>query len=176
VKRNPVGRPREVNVVRDEAIFINGIYLGVLDEILAVQEYLPDQILYLQPYKSEAMRHLSKNPPSVEDPVQLLASTTDRLGEVGFVGDIVGWDDKRDIEDYRWRAISRVVWALQPNEGGVYPGPPEKLCVNLLHVRRLRRLEQSIPVTQLVKTVDQQPIAGERSTAGGWTYVRKIDL
>jgi hypothetical protein len=162
--------------VRNEAVFINGIYRSVLDEILAMQDFLPEQILFLQPYKSEVIRNLSKDRPSVDDPVQLLASTTDQLGEVSFAAEIVGWDDKRNIEANRWRAISRVVWALQPNEGGVYSDVSGKPCVNLLHVRRLRRLQPPIAVTQLVKTVDQRPIGGERSTAGGWIYVRKLRL
>lgn len=162
--------------MRDEAIFLNGVYRSVLDEILKIQEHLPEQILFLQPYKAERMKHLSENRPSPDNPVRLLMSTTDRLGKVEFVAEIVGWDDKRELEDARWRAISRIVWSLQPNEGGVYPGPPDKLMVNLLHVRRLRRLKSPLAVTQLIKTVDQQPIAGERSTAGGWTYVKDVAM
>jgi hypothetical protein len=162
--------------MRDEAVFINGIFRGVLDEILVVQDHLPDQILFLQPYKSQPIKHLMVNPPSVEDPVQLLASTTERLGKVEFSGEIVGWDDKRNLAEHeeRWRAISRVVWSLQPNEGGVYECAGGDRCVNLLHVRRLRHLERAIPVTQLIKTENGQPIRGERTTAGSWTYVERV--
>ena len=160
--------------MRDEAVFINGIYRGVLEEILVVQKHLPEQILFLQPYKSQPIRRLMENPPSVDDPVQLLASTTENLGSVQFVGEIVGWDDKRALNIDRWRALSRVVWSLQPNEGGVYPDAAGSPCVNLLHVRRLRTLKKALPVTQLIKTVDGRPIEGERSSAGNWTYVKGV--
>jgi hypothetical protein len=162
--------------MRDEAVFINGIYRGVLDEILVVQEHLPDQILFLQPHKSQPIKHLMVSPPAVDDPVQLLASTTERLGEVEFAGEIVGWDDKRNLPEHRWHAISRIVWSLQSTEGGVYDRAAGSRCVNLLHVRRLRRLKRSIPVTQLIKTENGQPIRGERSRAGSWTYVERVEV
>ncbi len=35
--------------MENEAIFINGIFDSVVDEILNVQQHVPEQILYLQP-------------------------------------------------------------------------------------------------------------------------------
>ena len=35
-----------------EALFINGVYESVLEEICRTQSVLPDQILFLQPYSS----------------------------------------------------------------------------------------------------------------------------
>jgi hypothetical protein len=162
--------------MRDEAIFLNGVYRLVLEEILLTQQELPEQILFLQPYAAQPIRHLQDNPPSIDDPVRLYISTTDPLGEVEFQAEVVGIDDKRQLSRSRRKAISRIIWALQPNEEGLYPEVKGKPCVNLLHVRRLQRLEAPIPVTRLVKTIDNKPIVGERATAGGWSYVRVLEV
>ena len=44
--------------------------------------------------------------------------------------------------------------------------------VNLLHVRRTRRVPKPFSVARLIKTTDGTPVSDQRTTAGGWTYIR----
>lgn len=162
--------------MKNDALFINGVFQGVLDEILELQEALPDQILFLQPYSKKTMRVLKADPPSVEDPMQVLVSTTEDLGNILFAGQIVRWCDKRQLDEKARRAISRVIWTLQPGEGGLYDHARGIECVNLLLVRRLRRIQKPVRVQALSLRSKGRTIAGKRSTAGGWAYVEPIVL
>ncbi len=160
--------------MRSEALFINGVFKGVLEEILIIQEALPEQILFLQPYTSSAITHLRDDPPTVDDPMHFFVSITTDLPTIRYEAEIVGWDDKTTLSKERRHAISRITWTLQPGEGGLYDasrveGAPS---VNLLHIRRLKRLTEPFGVEQLVKTSDSQPLSPGRATAGGWAYVR----
>jgi 5-methylcytosine-specific restriction protein A len=159
--------------VRAEALFLNGVWDDVLQDILKIQAYLPEQILYLQPYSSERIVHLAENPPSVDDPVRLLVSITDDLARVHYIAEIIGWDDKRELGWAKLHALNRVIYPLQPTEEGVYlkakPEGPD--CVNLLYVRRLRKLSKPFSVDQLTVTSTGQPHSTGRSTSGGWSYV-----
>ena len=159
--------------MRGEALFLNGVYESVLQEILAVQAYLPEQILYLQPFSSERIRRLAEEPPTVEHPMRMFASITDDLAVVHYVGEIVGWDDKRALDDAKVQVLNRVVRCLQPGEVEVYKrvrddGP---LCVNLLYVRRLRKLSKPFSVDQLINVNTGQSLSTGRTTSGGWVYV-----
>jgi hypothetical protein len=161
--------------MRSEALFINGVYEGVLEEILQVQQFLPEHIMYLQPYAGSAIRHLHDKPPSPEEAVLLYLSTTTALGEIRYCAEIVGIDDKRTLSRDKRNVLNRVIWTLQPNETGLYGDANGQECVNLLYIRRLQQLKPPVPVTQLVKTGDDTPIAGARTTAGGWSYVRPLN-
>ena len=89
--------------VREEAIFINGVYRGVIEEILLVQEHVPEHIMFLQPHSAERIVHLADHPPSVEDRVRLFLSTTEELPIVRYTAEIVGWDNKDFcLELLRW--------------------------------------------------------------------------
>ena len=158
--------------MREEAVFLNGVYEEVLDDILKVQLYLPEQILYLQPYSSSRIVHLAENPPTVDDPVRLFTSITDDLAMVHYTGEIVGWEDKRELSEGRLHTLNRVIYLLQPTEGGVYQkgtasGPD---CVNLLYVRRLQRLASPFSVEQLTNANTGKPLSADRTTSGGWVY------
>jgi len=59
------------------SIFINGVYAGVLNDICKVQGFVPEQILYLQPFAGQRIVELSDNPPSTDSPVRLFLSLTD---------------------------------------------------------------------------------------------------
>jgi hypothetical protein len=159
--------------MRDEAIFLNGVYEGVLEDIFKVQSHLPEQILYLQPYSGSRIGRLAANRPSVDDPVRLLCSITTHLSSVHYVGEIVGWDNKRQIDWPRLRVLNRIIYVFQPTEDGVYmtAGPDAIECVNLLSVRRLRRLSAPFSVDQLIKISDGKPMSTARTTSGGWAYV-----
>jgi hypothetical protein len=53
--------------MKAEALFLNGVYESVLEEVLQVQGALPEHIMFLQPYRNEAIAKLRDDPPSVED-------------------------------------------------------------------------------------------------------------
>jgi hypothetical protein len=160
--------------MRSEAIFLNGVYESVLEEILETQGQLPEHILFLQPWKGKAIAALRDNPPTVDDPVRLFISVTSDLPTVRYEAEIVGWDDKHGLGRKRRKAIERVLWTLQPGEGGLYDKSLSESgeSVNLLHIRRLRKLEQPFSVEKLTKTVDGDSVSPNRTTSGGWTYVR----
>ena len=153
-------------------LFINGVYESVLDEILKVQSHLPETIMFLQPYSSRAMVELRKDRPTVDDPMKLYMSTSTDLSTIKYSAEIVGWADKRGLQpDIRY-AITRILVALQPDEGGLYAASPTKgESVNLLFIRRLRRIS-SIPVSDFNKVRGGKPVAEGRTTSGGWTYVK----
>ena len=159
--------------MRDVALFLNGVYESVLNEILEIQKYLPEQIMYLQPYSSNRIVELAERPPSTEEPVRLFISTTDDLPTVGYTCEIVGWEDKRQLAGWKLNAINRVLFALQPNECGVYglrePDKPD--MVNLLCIRRLRKLAKPFSVAELCKAKSGDPLSTDRTQAGGWVYV-----
>ncbi len=164
--------------MREEALFLNGVYENVLHEILLIQKELPEQILFLQPYSSNTITRLRDDLPSVESPMRLLMSITDDLATVHYTAEIVGWDDKRNLSKEKRKVLNRLIYTLQPNEGGLYDASrvEDRESVNLLHVRRLRRLAKPFNVSQLVKIADSELMSDRRTTAGGWAYVKIENL
>lgn len=167
--------------MKKEALFLNGVYESVLKEILLIQEQLPEQILFLQPYSASPIIRLREDPPSVEDPMLLLISVTSGLPDVAYAAEIVGWDDKKKLDENvkRFNVLSRLVWTLQPQEGGLYDlaRSGEGKSLNLLHIRRLTPLGSAgFKVSELVKSVDGTPVSDQRATAGGWVYIRSEGL
>ena len=160
--------------MKSDGVFLNGVYEDVLTEILAVQEHLPDQTLFLQPYSGSPIVRLRNDPPSVDSPVPLLISVTTDLPTVRYKAEIIGWDDKRTLPIVKREVLNRIIGTLQPNEKGLYDasrveGAPS---VNLLYVRRLRKLSEPFGIEKLTKVVDGEPASPGRTTAGGWVYVR----
>jgi hypothetical protein len=159
--------------MRDFAIFLNGVFEVVLKELLEIQAYLPEQILYLQPFSSRRIVRLAEDTPSTEDPVRLFISVTDDLPTVRYTCEVVGWDDKRQLEGWKLNALNRVIFALQPSEGGVYglndPDKPD--MVNLLYVRRMHKLSRPFSVAELTLESTGEPHSTDRETGGGWSYV-----
>jgi hypothetical protein len=164
--------------VKPEALFLNGVYESVLEEILAVQAALPEQIMFLQPHKAQAIARFREHPPSVDDPTLLLMSLTSDLPTVRFVAEVVGWDDKRHLSEEKRLVLSCLIWTLQPNAGGLHDASRAEggRSVNLLHVRRLRKLRKPFSVGDLRNAGDGDPVSDKRSTAGGWVYVKTEDL
>ncbi len=160
--------------MRSEALFINGVYETVLEEILQIQSVLPEQILFLQPFSGRVMRKLRDQRPTVESPMRLFLSVTTDLATVRYAAEIVGWDDKRVLSDAKRHALNRIIRPLQPNEGELYDASPtgDGKSVNLLHIRRLQRLEPPFSVERLVKSSDGNSVSAGRTTAGGWVYVK----
>ncbi len=125
-----------------EAIFINGVYAGVLRDIHRVQSFVPEQILYLQPFSRQRIVELANNRPSTDSPVRLFLSLTNNLPTVRYTCEIVDWNDKRELTGHKRDIIQTVIRAFQPTEDGVYAAVRGIECVNLLSVWRMRELSK----------------------------------
>lgn len=165
-------------MIKSNALFINGVFEAVLQEILQVQSVLPEHIMFLQPYKAQAMTVLQRNPPTIDTPLPLYMSLTDDLTNVHYQAEIVGWDDKRNMLANRKQVISQLINALQPGEvqpngEAVYNASKsaDGESVNLLHIRRLRQISQPFSVSRLRKVSDSQLLSTNRTQSGGWSYV-----
>ena len=165
--------------MRDYAIFMNGIFQKVLDDIVTAQGANPQLPLYLQPYAKSGIARLREHPPSKSDTVRLYASITTDLNRVHYACDVVGWHDKTTINPEGRQFIERELELYQPTEEGLYGLPGDDyfeergLCTNLLIVMRMQQLAQPLPVEQLIKTSNNTPL-GHRTTPGGWSYVHPI--
>ena len=165
--------------MREEALFLNGVFDNVLREILLIQEELPEHVMYMQPYSSEAIVHLRDHPPTPEHPVRLYISVTKDLPLVKYAAEIVGWDDKTGMSEDKRKVLRRVISTLQPDQTGLYDASQVegRRSVNLLYVRRVQKLmKKSFNVSKLIKTSNGQPVSTGRTTAGGWTYVKLEDV
>ncbi len=152
------------------ALFLNGVYETVLQEILKAQGRDPELICFLQPYSSSRIVLLEKEQPSVESPVPLYISTTTHLGAIGYKGMIVGWENKQEMSNNRLAAVNAAIDKNQPDEENVYMHVSDgKPCVNLISVKYLTPLPNPVSVANLVKR-DGTPVK-PRTRAGNWTYV-----
>jgi putative restriction endonuclease len=85
------------------AIFLNGVFESVPEEILNAQKDNPGKVFDLQPHSESVMKHLEKVPPTLHSPVPLYISTSRQLDQVCYVTDIVGWEDKRELAKVKAR-------------------------------------------------------------------------
>lgn len=152
--------------MREKALFMNGNYEGNLQAIADAQAALPEQILFIQPHGRGRIAYFRDDPPSVDDPVTMYCSISTDLNRVHFAAEVVGWDDKARLSPQRRDVIDRVMGALQPGEGGVYD-----VGRNLIHIRRMVRVEPPFGVAKLVKVNDNKPMADNRAKPGGFSYV-----
>jgi hypothetical protein len=164
-------------MMADYALFINGVFRKVLDDIRFAQESDPDLILYLQPYSGAAIKRLAVDPPSQDNPVRLFISTSTALMKVSYTCEIVGWDDKTLLRAERKDEIEKVIRKYQTTEDGLYmhghSGGPE--ARNLLHVRSIQRFSLPFSVEKLIKLSDGSGYSPHRATSGGWSYVKNPD-
>lgn len=154
--------------MRKMALFMSGNYESNLQKIADVQAEQPEQILFIQPHGSRRIAYLRDNPPSVDDPVTMYCSISTDLNMVHFAAEVVGWDDKENISPQRREDIDKVINALQPGEGGVFD-----TGFNLIHVRRLVRVEPPFDVAKLVKTSNNEPL-NHKVQPGGFSYVKPL--
>lgn len=155
------------------ALFLNGVYETVLQEILKAQGRDPELICFLQPYSSSRIVLLEKEHPSVESPVPLYISTTTHLGTIVYKGMIVGWENKQEMSSDRLTAVNAEIENNQPNEENVYMHVSDsKPCVNLISVKSLTPLPNPVSVVNLVKR-DGTPVK-PRTRAGNWAYVNLL--
>jgi 5-methylcytosine-specific restriction endonuclease McrA len=154
----------------ERALFLNGIFKDVLDEIVLAQRNKPDLVCFLQPYSSEKIRLLNERQFSTGDSIPLYVSTTDDLGRVSYTADIVGWEDKRSIAPDRLRNLNAHIQQYQPNEQEIYPLVNGKPCTNLISVINVIRIPAPFSVANLIKVSDGSTLK-QRTRAGGWSYV-----
>ena len=139
-----------------------------------MQAELPEHVMYLQPYSSRPIVKLKVSLPTPESPVRLYLSTTEDFASVRYEAEVIGWEDKTDLPPARHAALKHVIKALQPGEeGGLYDAAKggDGKSVNLLHIRRLRKLTEPFRVSRLIKISDGEPMSENRTTAGGYSYV-----
>lgn len=157
-----------------QALFMNGVYKGVFDEILNTQKKHPDNVFYLQPYSSSYISKFRKNHPSKDNPIKLYASLTKDPNLVQFEATIVGWIDKISLFQEQnlsqQSTINDEINTYQPNEEGLYQKKDKGHCANLILIKDLKKLDKPFPVYFLFKTSNGKSLKN-RSRAGGWSYV-----
>ena len=158
----------------DYSLYINGVYEDVLEEIRKAQVAEPGLICYLQPYASDTIVRLAKSPPTGNDPVTLYLSLTSSLSFVSYRADIVGWENKEEINPNRLAELNSHIEKYQPGETEIYMiGGNNKPSINLISVRNMTRLERPIHVSHFIKLSDGKPLK-PRTTSGGWSYVKEL--
>ncbi len=159
--------------MRDQAIYLNGVFQSVLDEIVATQCQIPHWALFMQPHSASPIVYLRDNLPSPSDPVKLYASVSTDLQHVRYTANIISWRDKSKIphgSELR-KGIEKTLADYQPGEGGLYNIPEDGFSCNLLYVSHMKRLESPFRVDRLILKSDSRPLSPNRTTAGGWAYV-----
>ncbi|MCW5550895.1 MAG: HNH endonuclease [Verrucomicrobiae bacterium] len=154
------------------ALFINGIYDGVLKDILAAQIAQGGGESFLQPYKGSVISMFRAKPPTPDTPVTLYASTTENLSKICYTAEIVKWEDKRELSESRRQIVLRHLETYQPGECDLFRGTAlgGGKAVNLITIRNLRCLAIWPPTNLLTKRRDGLPLK-ERTRAGGWSEV-----
>ena len=152
--------------MRKKALFMNGNYESNLQGIANVHVEHPDQILFMQPHGNRYIAYLRDNPPTEDDPVTMYSSISTDLNMVHFTGEVVGWDDKTKLSPQKHERIDEIIKTKQVPEPGLFEGG-----VNLLHIRRLVRVEPPFDTAELVKVSDNEPLA-HRSVPRGFSYVK----
>jgi len=157
-----------------KALFLNGVYRSVLDEILSAQKTSPASVYYLQPYSSEKIKLLYESELTKDNPMSLYISTTDSLGMISYSADVIGWEDKREIPSNRLQVLNQHIQKWQPGEEEIYmTAPGGRECVNLISIVNLRQFTNPISVGNLIKTSDKSPLRA-RTQAGRWSYVFEL--
>ena len=134
----------------DYALYLNGVYESVLDEIIIAQSENPEVICYLQPALQKYYSEFKSNPPSLTSPVEAYFSTTKDLSAVAYKGLIVGWEDKRKLSGQRLAEFNNHIEKYQPGE--IDRRVEEGEAVNLLSIKDLVKLETTFHVNNLIKT------------------------
>lgn len=157
----------------EKALFANGIFEEVLDEIIASQRKSKQSVFYMQPFSEKIIRSLKDFLPGDNFKWILYASTTKDLNHIQYIAEIVGWENKQELSPERFAFVDTQLRVTQPGEGGLYPEKSGKKCMNLISITNLRKLSSPIPVNQIFKTSDGTSLKS-RSRAGGWSYVYPI--
>ena len=156
------------------ALYLNGVYESVLEEIRTAQDKNPNLTCYLQPYSPKSIAQLAKEPPTPTSPIPLYLSITTSLPLVSYRARIVGWELKSEIASGRLKLLNEHISTYQPGENEVYmttgDGNP---CANLLAIADLQRLAVPVPVGTFRKLSDDTPLK-PRTRPGNWSYVHAL--
>ncbi|HPG32209.1 MAG TPA: HNH endonuclease [Lentimicrobium sp.] len=155
-----------------KGLFINGIFEGVLEEILSSQKRNRLKVSYLQPFSEKIIRGLKEMPPGKDMKWVLYASTTKDLNNIVYSAEIIGWENKLELSQERIDVVDAHIKEYQPGEECLY-FEKKKQCTNLISLTDLRKLQNPIPVNHIFKTSDGTSLKS-RSRAGGWSYVYPI--
>lgn len=156
-----------------QALFTNGVFRNVVEEIIQAQENDPNLVSYLQPHSSERIKKLALSPPSPAQPVRLYISTTDNLANICYTADIVGWENKKKISPERRNILNAHMTKYQPVEKEIYETAKGKDCVNLISIRNMRKMANPFLISNLIKVSDGYPHK-VRTQSGRWSYVYKL--
>jgi len=152
------------------ALYLNGVFENVLEEIIKAQASIPDLVCYLQPHAAKKITQLAATPPTQRTPVTLYISVSSNLSEIRYRAKIVGWENKTNIEESRLAHLNLHISRYQSGEDDIYMSKRGTPCTNLLSVIDMERLATPVPVTSLIKTSDMTPLK-PRTRAGNWAYV-----
>jgi predicted HNH restriction endonuclease len=161
-----------------KALFLNGVYESVLEEILKAQGTNPEIICFLQPYKAQVIRALDEHQPAENNPLTLYISLTSSLHLVSYIATIVGWEDKRKLfeDKNRLEELNKHIKRFQPGEREIsaYSDAAQtKPCLNLIAVKNVKRLTNPFSVSNLIKDSDKKPYK-PRTQSGGWSKVNEV--
>ena len=157
------------------AIYLNGVYEDGLRQIIGVHHREPDRTCYLQPHGSNVIKRFQEESPSNENIVPIYMSVTTNLADVTYVADVVGWRQKSELNDNEVQEMNEHIRRYQSLEQSIYFEINGKKPVNLILVKRLRRLRRAYPTSMIKKLSDGQPL-GQRTQSGNYSYVHPIDI
>lgn len=161
------------------ALFLNGVYKDVLEEIIVAQGKNENLICFLQPYKNQAIKLLKENNFSEIPVIELYLSTTSNLNLISHVAEIVNWKDKRTLIDNpkKLERLNKHITEHQLGEKEIYFFADEektKECINLISVKNLRKISNPFSTNNLIKVSDNTAYK-PRTQAGGWSPVYKLE-
>lgn len=157
------------------ALYLNGVYESVLEEIITSQNKHDTAVNFLQPHKGQIIQMLKKSPPSKSKPTSLYISTTKSLRNICYTGEIIGWSDKREISDTRKNQILAHLVNYQKEEVSLFTATDKigESAVNLLELQNLRECETLLSTSVLKKKSNGLPLK-PRTRSGGWSEVFNI--
>jgi len=162
----------------NQALFLNGVFSEVLEEIIKAQNKEIGLACTLQPYSGRVIKFLEGNNFRENPSIPFYLSTTTDLKHVVYVAEIVGWENKRELlnNSEKLKKLNKQIGKNQPIQKEVYFYSDEektKACVNLIEVVNLRKLDIPFHVGNLVKISDGTPYK-PRTQPGGWSPVYEV--
>lgn len=154
-----------------KALFLNGVYESVLEEILNSQTKYKNDINYLQPHSTQVISLLKNEQPSIDEPIPVYISTTINLDKICYKGEIVRWEDKGTLSEERLKALNSHIANYQINEVEIYlVNDKREQYRNLISITRLKKLSNFYTTSILTKVNGNTPLK-PRTQAGGWAFV-----
>lgn len=161
-----------------QALFLNGVFEEVLEEIIEAQKADKDLICTLQPYSSRIIKLLEATDFSRNGSIPFYISTTTDLKHVAYTAEIVGWENKKELfnKPERLKELNERIGMNLPIQKEVYLHSDDektKECINLIELKKLRKLVIPLSVGNLIKISDGTPYK-PRSRPGGWSPVNVV--